>query len=217
MIVLAIDTALEACSVAIGRPEGAPVIRTEIIGRGHGERLFGMVSEVMAEARVAFADIGRFAVTVGPGSFTGIRVGVAAVRGFALVTGKPAVGISTLTVHAAEARALGATGPVLALLDARAGGVYLQRFDGDGRPSGDAEAANIQRATEFAAGTSLAGSGARAIAAITGQPIVHERSAPDPATLLALAMTASPDGPPRPLYLRPPDATPAKAAALPRR
>jgi len=217
MIVLAVDTALEACSVAIGRPRTAAVIRGEVIGRGHGERLFGMIAGAMAEAAIAFADIDRFAVTVGPGSFTGIRVGIAAVRGFALVTRKPAVGISTLAVHAAAARAMGAAGPVLALLDARAGEVYLQLFDAAGNPATEPEAATVERAAELASGASLAGSGAPAVAALAGRPIIHQHSAPDPATLLALAMTNPPDGAPRPLYLRPPDAAPAKAPAIPRR
>jgi tRNA threonylcarbamoyl adenosine modification protein YeaZ len=217
MIVLAIDTALEACSVAIGRDGAPPVIRSEVIGRGHGERLFGMIADAMAEAGIAFTGIDRFGVTVGPGSFTGIRVGIAAVRGFALVTRKPAVGISTLAVHGAKARELGATGPVLALLDSRAGGVYLQRFEAIGGHAGEPEAATLERAAALASGASLAGSGAPAVGAISGRPVVHDHSAPDPATLLALVSAAIPDGAPRPLYLRPPDATPAKAAAIPRR
>src|SRR5215207_11035135 len=103
--ILALDTSLEDCAVAIAAGGRVTLVR-ETIGRGHAERLFGMVEAALAEAGLRLADIDRFAVTVGPGSFTGIRVGVAAARGFALATGKPAVGISTLAAHAAAARTI---------------------------------------------------------------------------------------------------------------
>ena len=115
MNILAIDTALEACSVGLsidGR--SAPILRSEIVERRHAERLFALVEAVLDEGGVKMSDVERYAVTVGPGSYTGIRVGVAAIRGLALVTKAPAAGYSTLAVHAETARAKAGRVAVLA-------------------------------------------------------------------------------------------------------
>lgn len=218
MTILAVDTALEACAAGVARPGGEPVVRSEIIGRGHAERLFGLIAEVMAEAGVSIGAIDRFAVTVGPGSFTGIRVGIAAIRGFALATGKPAIGFSTLAVHAASARTIAGDRPVMATLGAKGGEVFAQLFDGRGAPL---TAPSVGLPEAFAhdalrAGALLAGSGADAIAATAagaGLAIVHRASAPDMRALLLLAADAPGAGmsPPRPLYIRPPDAVPTAA------
>lgn len=215
MPILAVDTALEACAAGVARPGGETVVRSEIIGRGHAERIFGLIAEVLAEAGLSIAAIDRFAVTVGPGSFTGIRVGIAAVRGFALATGKPAIGFSTLAVHAASARLTNGDRPVMAALSAKGGEVFAQLFDGRGAPLTEpsvGEPASFVAAA-LSAGATLAGSGADAIAAAvagTGLPIAHRASAPDMRALLLLASEAANVGmsPPRPLYIRPPDAVP---------
>ena len=215
MKLLAIDTALEACSVAVAAGDGKQsIVVSEIVGRGHAERLFGMIEAAMAEAGLAFADLDRIAVTVGPGSFTGLRVGIAAARGLALVVKCPVVGLGTLAVHAEAARAVAGPVPVLALLDARRDELYGQRFSSDGTSAGAAE---VGSAAHFAAvverGDVLAGSGADQVAAVLPEgitaPIVHRASAPDMHALLRLALRAPVSGAsPRPLYLRPPDAKP---------
>ena len=162
MNLLAIDTALDRCSVGLalaGRPAASV---SETIGRGHAERLFGMIAGVMDEAGLEFAALGRIAVTVGPGSFTGVRVGIAAARGFALVTGCPVAAIGTLDALAEAARALAGPIPVMAVLDARRDDVYAQAFDAAGAPLWPAEAAPASIfATRLAPGMALAGSGAR--------------------------------------------------------
>ena len=223
MRMLAVDTALEACSVGVVRPGSATVLMTETIGRGHAERLFGMLEAAMAEAGLDFSDLDRIAVTVGPGSFTGLRVGIAAARGLALVTGCPVVGIGTLAVIAERARAMVGPVPVLAVLDARRGEVYAQLF----RENGDAATAPaVNSPTSFAAlvtpAIMLAGAGAALVAreanADAPSRIVHAESAPDIGALVRLGLAApAPATPPRPLYLRPPDAKPQAAAAVPRR
>src|SRR5439155_20558387 len=115
------------------------------------------------------AGLERIAVTVGPGSFTGVRVGIAAVRGLALVTGCPAVGISTLAVIAERARALAGARPVLAVLDARRGEVYAQSFDRPGLAVGPPEAAPAELIAERVdEKTLLAGAGADHILAELG-------------------------------------------------
>ncbi len=222
MRLLAIDTALEACSVGIVAGDAA-LYRSEVLGRGHAERLMGMIEAAMAEAGLAFADLDRIAVTVGPGSFTGLRVGIAAARGLALVTGCEDVGIGTLAVHAEEARhELGPT-PILAVLAAGRGEIYAQGFAEDGAEEGPAEIGPPEKfALRLGANTMLAGSGADALAAVIGDEAVartvHRRSAPDIAALCRLALAAPrPTEAPRPLYVRAPDAKPQAAARIARR
>lgn len=214
MRLLAIDTSLEACAVGIAAGDAARILRSETIGRGHAERLFAMIAEALDAAGMTLADVDRFAVTVGPGSFTGIRVGIAAVRGFALATGKPAIGLSTLAVHAAAAREMAGSVPVLSALPGKGGDVFAQLFAADGSPA--APAGNGPPAPFAAAAVAahavLAGAGADLVASggAAGARIVHRASAPDLAAFIRLALATEPTGEaPRPLYLRAPDAAPA--------
>src|SRR5437764_13852041 len=103
MRVLAIDTALEACAAAVldTSASGLAASETRAMARGHAEALMPLIARVMAAARLEFTQIDRIAVTTGPGSFTGVRVGIAAARGIALAADKPAVGLSTLAAFAA--------------------------------------------------------------------------------------------------------------------
>lgn len=96
MIVLAVDTALDACSVAIVRGDETLAALSEAMNRGQAERLAPMAREAASQAGVAFADIDRIAVTTGPGSFTGVRVGLSFARALALALNRPCVGVSTL-------------------------------------------------------------------------------------------------------------------------
>lgn len=219
MNLLALDTALDRCSVGVAVSGRPPVLASETIGRGHAERLFGMVSATMAEAGLGFADLHRIAVTVGPGSFTGVRVGIAAARGFALVTGCPVAGVGTLDVIAEAALQSAGAVPVMAVLDAKRDEVFARAFDAAGRPLLDPVATHpAALAGKLAEGMVLAGSGARLVAALLPQAavlIVHEDTAPDIAALVRLGLAApEPGGPPRPLYLRPPDAKPQAAHAV---
>jgi tRNA threonylcarbamoyl adenosine modification protein YeaZ len=215
MRLLTIDTAAEACSVGViadrGRP---PVLQTRLVGRGHAEQLMGMIDAVMADAGLALADLDRIAVTVGPGSFTGLRIGIAAARGLALVVGCPAIGIGTLAVHAEAARTIAGARPVLALLDARRDELYGQVFAAGG---GERGPPRVGPATLFAgevdSETLLAGSGAETVAALLGaggdERVVHRMASPDISALCRLGLVAAePSAAPRPLYLRAPDAKP---------
>lgn len=102
MIVLAIDTALDACSVALVRDDETLHAITERMSRGQAERLAPMVRQAANAAGVTFADIDRIAVTTGPGSFTGVRVGLSFARALALALNKPCIGVSTLEALALE-------------------------------------------------------------------------------------------------------------------
>ena len=139
MIVLALDTAGVDCAAAVYDSGTGSVLGevTETIGRGHAELLMAVIDRALAKAGVALQSVDRIAVSIGPGSFTGIRVGVAAARGFSLSLGIPAVGVTTLEVLAAAHRQANPERPVLAAMDAKRGEVYLQRFDGDRHALGE--------------------------------------------------------------------------------
>jgi len=227
MRVLAIDTALEACSAAVLDTVRGAVLAGESqpMVRGHAEALMPLVARVLDQARLAFADLDRIAVTTGPGSFTGLRVGIAAARGIALAAGKPAVGLSTLAAYAAPHIAADDTLPVVAAIDARHDHVYLQVFGPGGRTLVSPRIASVREAIRAAATGKprIIGTGAKMIAAAWPQmeappSLVDERRAPDIDWVARLGAAAEDTGvPPKPLYLRAPDAQPQDAAQLPRR
>src|SRR6266567_973905 len=135
MRVLAIDTALGACSTAVLDTDLGGVIATEstVMSRGHAEAIMPMIARVMERAGIGFSSLDRIAVTTGPGSFTGLRVGIAAARGIALAAGRPAIGLTTLSGFAAPHIAEDDTKSVVAVVDARHDHVYLQVFGPGGR------------------------------------------------------------------------------------
>jgi len=192
--------------------------------RGHAEALMPLVERVMAEACTDFTGIDRVAVTTGPGSFTGLRVGIAAARGIALAAEKPAVGITTLLAYAAPHLTEGRF-PIIAAIDARHDHVYFQVFAPGGHPHGEPRLAPLREAAEAAAATPtrLVGSAAQTVAAALADngasPVsVEPRLAPDIAWVARLgALSAKDASPPVPQYLRAPDAQPQYAAHLPRR
>ncbi|MBA5776077.1 tRNA (adenosine(37)-N6)-threonylcarbamoyltransferase complex dimerization subunit type 1 TsaB [Stappia sp. F7233] len=216
MILLAIDTALAACSVAVldTRNAGERLFTvSEELGRGHAERLMDMVDQVMAEAGVAFEHLTRIVVTTGPGSFTGLRVGISVARGLALVLGIPVVGVTTLEAIAAGALHRGEAAMLDVVLDARGNEVYHQRFDGRREPLTAPGVTDAQRlAANLPPNACLAGSGARKVAALAGlggDCIVTEAAWPAIGDVARLGHAAEADGKmPVPLYLRPPDARP---------
>eukprot|EP01035_Chromulina_nebulosa_P055206 gene55206-75642_t len=130
MIVLAIDTAGVDCSAAVYDGQSRTLLSevSETLGKGHAERLMAMIDEALAGAGLALEDVTRIVVTTGPGSFTGIRVGVAAARGLALALGVDCVGVSTLAVLAATVPA-DTPGPVAAAINAHRDEIYVQTFE----------------------------------------------------------------------------------------
>src|SRR6266508_474501 len=138
MNILALDTSMGACSAAVMRDDGAArhlFMREALMPRGHAEALMPMIAEVMEEAGLDFAALDLIAATVGPGSFTGVRIAIAAARGLALVTPARLYGTDSLTVMARLARATEAVGraPFAVAVDARRGMLYLGLYDGEGR------------------------------------------------------------------------------------
>jgi tRNA threonylcarbamoyl adenosine modification protein YeaZ len=226
MRVLAIDTALEACAAAVLDTErGVTASETLAMARGHAEALMPLLARVMGEANTEFSALDRIAVTSGPGSFTGLRVGIAAARGIALASGKPAFGFTTLAAFAAPYIANDDTLSLAVAIDARHEHVYLQIFGPGGRTLVAPRIASIRDAVRIAANgqTRIVGNAARLLARAwpAGEPpprLVEERAVPDIAWVAQLGAVASGNpGAPKPLYLRAPDAQPQAAARLPRR
>src|ERR1700716_1239713 len=136
MLILAIDTALDACAAAVLDIDTGRLIAPEsqAMKRGHAEALMPLIARVIRKAGIAFADLDRIAVTTGPGSFTGLRVGLSAARGIALAANKPVVGLTTLTAYAAPVVSQNSERPVIAAIDARHDQVYFQVVGGGGSP-----------------------------------------------------------------------------------
>ncbi len=227
MRVLAIDTALEACSAAVLDTEQGAITAHESLPmvRGHAEALIPLIARVLETSGLDFAALDRIAVTTGPGSFTGLRVGIAAARGIALASGKPAVGLSTLAAYAAPLIAADDTLPVVSAVDARHDHVYLQVFGPGGRTIVAPRLASLREALRVAAtgAPRLIGTAASILAAAwpAGErppSLVDPRRAPDINWVARLGAAAVETGtPPKPLYLRAPDAQPQHAARLARR
>ena len=226
MRVLAIDTALGACAAAVFDSQAGAILAAESIGmvRGHAEAVMPLIARVMDAARSEFNELNRIAVTVGPGSFTGLRVGISAARGIALAAGKPAIGLSTLSALAAPHVAARSGDTIIAAIDARNEQVYFQVFAPNGvtvvTPRLDRVRAAV-RAVPVGP-TVITGSGAMLVAAHwpSGSPIprVEDHAAPDIGWVARLGAAAQEEGaPPKPLYLRRPDARPQDAGRLPRR
>jgi len=184
-----------------------------------------LVARVMERSGKAFAELDRVVVTTGPGSFTGLRVGISAARGIALAANRPAVGLSTLSAYAAPHLNADNKAPVVCAIDARHEHVYLQVFSPDGRALTAPRLATLREAAQAATPSPacIVGSAAQAVAAAipktSAAPVaVDARPAPDVAWVARIGATLPEDqSPPRPQYLHPPDAQPQHAAQLPRR
>ncbi len=220
MLLLAADTAAHLCSACLYDAGRSQVVarRVEDVGRRHAERLLPMIEEILAETDVAFADLDRLAVCVGPGSFTGLRVGVAAMRGLALALDVPLI---AMTVFECLAHPHMEGKPVLVVLDARREEVYAQLFAADGQPSGAAAVLPPHRAADLARRdrAALVGTGAQLVASEAPDlKVLDTAGTVDIDVLAGLAAGRAPqDRPPLPLYLRAPDAKPQSGFALPRR
>jgi tRNA threonylcarbamoyl adenosine modification protein YeaZ len=227
VLVLAFDTAGPNCAVALalGEARSFEVIThaEERVGRGHADRLMPMIEAVIRDAGLAFADLQRIAVTTGPGSFTGVRVGIAAARALALALDIPAIGIGSLSALVHPLMRDHDAGTAVALLDARRGEVYAFAEDIGSRrvaiPSSAASPEDV--AARLAAATLpilLTGAGAPILAPILpAARVVDSPDAPDIADVAALGLAALPDVPPVPVYARGADAKPQSAKAVHRR
>ena len=220
MLILAIDTALDACAAAVLDTGTGKLIAMEsqAMKRGHAEALMPLIARVMKQAALPFAALDRVAVTSGPGSFTGLRVGLSAARGIALAAGKPAVGLTTLSAYAAPIVSENGEQPVISAIDARHGHVYFQVVSGDGSSLIRPRAGLIEEAvaaSQFGA-PHLVGNAAAILAERWPKdaepPLrIEALPAPDISWVAWLGAAVSPStAPARPFYMRAPDAKPSQ-------
>ena len=216
MLILAIDTALEACAAGVLDTEAGKLIAQEsqAMKRGHAEALMPLIARVIARSGIAFSSLDRIAVTTGPGSFTGLRVGLSAARGIGLAANKPVVGLTTLTAYAAPVVSQNAEQPVISAIDARHDHVYFQVVSGNGSSLIPPRVAPIEEAlgaSQFGA-PYLVGNAAQILSqrwpSHAPSPFkVDAQGAPDIAWVAWLGAAVSPNtAPARPFYLRAPDA-----------
>ncbi len=226
MRILAVDTALSACSVCVlDAGAAAPAaLRSEIMDRGHAEALMPMLADLERDVPGGFATIDKIAVTVGPGSFTGLRVGLAAARAMGVGLGIPVVGVGTLAAFAAPVVASDGTLVVASAIDARHGNVYVQAVSPGGRLLVAPRVAPLREAARAVGGSAvrIVGPAADLLAAATldlGLQAFTDppQRAPDIVWVARLGLAADPaHAPPDPLYLRDPDAKPQGHARIPR-
>jgi tRNA threonylcarbamoyladenosine biosynthesis protein TsaB len=210
MKVLAIDTA-SVCAVALARTGHATIARRADIARGHAEALMPMIEHIMAEAAIDYRALDVIAAAVGPGSFTGLRTGLAAARGLALALGKPTFGVSSLE---AVATAANPGRPVLVALESKRAELYVQLFDADLHPTTEPMACLPQDIPALMpeGEACVAGDAAHRLRGIVRATFL-DTPVGDAATIAAIALARREHGIEgltlRPLYLSPPLAVPA--------
>lgn len=222
VLTLAIDCSARFCSVAIVDESEGRILAAASpdIGRGHAEQLPAVMRSVLAEAAVDLSQISRIGVTVGPGSFAGIRVGVAFARGLALALDVPVVGVGSLEAIAIPA-ACEHGQSVLAVLDAKRDHVWAILVDAEGAVSKSAAECLPQAAATLAldTGCMITGSGAALLADIApslADRVLGDPTAPKIEDVARLAATLSPAAnPAEPRYLRDADAKPQAGFVLP--
>ncbi len=185
------------------------------IGRGHAEVLMELIESCLSKSKTSYQDLDRIGVTIGPGSFTGVRVGMSVARGFGLSLDVPVVGVSTLDACEARARELGSKDELVSLLDAKRGELYCKV---SGQKAFAASYADIHK-TIAGMEVSLCGSGAEILneQCQADFPIIHSDASFDIA-LIAKLCAAKPtiQNSPEPLYLRSADAKVQAGFALER-
>ncbi|TDR87164.1 tRNA (adenosine(37)-N6)-threonylcarbamoyltransferase complex dimerization subunit type 1 TsaB [Enterovirga rhinocerotis] len=226
MRILAIDTALGQCAAAILDVASETTIAAEAIAmeRGHAEALLPLLDRVMARVDGGFHSLDRVAVTIGPGSFTGLRIGISAARAVALAIGIPAVGVTTLSALMAPLMEDGPKRLTVAAIDARGGRVFVQAIGPSGRLIIQPCVMTIRDVVRNLGSGSVAlvGPGATMIAAearaVGIDAVLHDDLVlPDLAWVARIGAAAEPDEAlAKPYYLAAPDARPQDGARLAR-
>lgn len=224
MRVLAFDTCFSTIGIAVLDGETIAAHRSEEVSGGHGEKLLPLIEETLAEAGLAYADLDRIAVTLGPGGFTGVRVGVAVARALALSTSKPLVGMSSLELLARTAVSQGhvtskTPAALIATADGRKGALFVQQFTA--QPFSSRSAPELLSAEEIGGAVTqgiVVGPGASAVEAASSGRLLATGGdlRPDVRVLAIAAPLLTPLAEPRPLYVRAADAKPQTGKSLPR-
>jgi len=222
MNLLAIDTAANLCAACVWDTVANVELGRQVLdlGKGHAEHLIATIDAALASANLTYRDLGAIAVSIGPGSFTGVRVGVSTARGLALALNIPAIGVTTLEAIAAETASPGRT--TLVALDAGRDHVYAAVYQSFSMLRYGPVMIAFEDAAALAreGGPILAGTAAEKIAAAAGagNVVASLLATADIATYARIAAARGASGEkPKPLYLRPPDAKPQAGHVLPRR
>ena len=216
MRILAFDTAGNGSAVSLWQDGHTLALRTLSMSHGQAEQLIPMIAAVREDSGLDWQDLDAIAVTIGPGSFTGLRVGLAAAQGLTLATGLPVIGITTLEAYARQAANTGYRGAILVAVDARRDDLYLQPFHADDtgglRPLAAPLAAPVEQVATLLADwgittATVTGDATALLDGIAALTASHPQAAVDPACLAGLAAGRSAaEAPAIPLYIRPPDA-----------
>jgi len=214
LTILAIECSTSACSAAVRGPAGL-LAAERVSGRGQAEAMVPLAGAALAASGLGWEDIGLIGVTVGPGSFTGLRIGLAAARALSLARRIPVAGVTTADLLAFSLPGEARRGrPFLIAIDSRRDDLFVQYFSADGQPVGDIAARLPEEALAPHPGPLLvAGDAASHFEGLRGDVEILSLL-PDAAPLSELALRRWGEGralPAQPLYLRPPD------VALPRR
>ena len=213
MIILAFDTSTAACSAAVWRDGEILARRFTPMARGQSEALVPMIVAVMAEAGVNYSDLSLIGVTVGPGAFTGVRIGLATARAMGLAADRPVAGVLTteaIAHNVPEAQRQGRT--VLVTVDAKRADVFVQPFDAGLAPLGPVRGLLPEAVPELGyAAPVLVGDGAERVLPHMPDAVLADAVGwPDAAVVAAVLARTWPEGralAPEPVYLRPPDVT----------
>lgn len=197
-VTLAVDTAAPRLQIGLLKPDGSADVSVDDIATGHAELIFERIAALLVRNGLGYADLARIVTTTGPGSFTGLRIGLSAARGIGLARGLPVVGVPSLLAISLSAPA---GKPVSVLLDARRGEAYFQAFSAPGIAVTPARILPMETArVEIHPDATLIESPFVDIGAVA-----RFGAAADPALF-----------PPEPDYVRDADAKPQTAARIPR-
>jgi tRNA threonylcarbamoyl adenosine modification protein YeaZ len=220
-MLLAIESSDRLCGACLFDVGARRVVaaKTIDIGKGHAELLMGVIDEVLAEAKASYADLASIAVCVGPGSFTGIRVGVSAAIGFGVALNIPVIGVTSLQALAVER--IGKSSEILCLIDAHRGDVYAQSFSKEGVPLDQPRQISLENIAPLPSLKSklCCGSGVALLQAVhpeLGLRIAEGSSLPTVEGVARAAQNADMHVTAKPLYLRKPDAKPQESYTIAR-
>lgn len=216
MLILSLDSAGSGCAACLWRDGAVLALVEEKMERGQDARLVPLVQSAMMKAGVAFSDLDKIAVTRGPGSFTGLRIGLAAARGFGLAAEKPVVGIDRFAVHRAQQEG---ANDLLVVLESRRLELYVRFYSNGALPDEPALWAPTEAASFLGKrpNVRVAGDAPESLRALVAPELFLPLRAAEAVTCAALAATADPGEEnflPRPLYLRAPDVTIACGGAV---
>lgn len=211
---LAFDTALNGCNVACVRAGGKPATRQIITARDQAAKLVPLIQDCMNEAGVSFQEIDAIITTIGPGSFTGLRIGLSAARSFSLSLNKPLIAVTTMQVAARQALHVTGGAPFIILIETKRSDYYGQLFDGQGAATSEPFARSGEEIVSMLDGHFVFGDAAAHFFTETQyNGLCETMTMIDPIDLLTVGAGSSVTGKVEPLYLRGADVSVAKNKA----